>query len=84
MEPTSDQIQHAAYERWLRRGRIHGHHDGDWFGAEKELAFLLNYQTFVEYPLVSAEPRVLDNASIRRAASASGRTVRRRLAGPRR
>ncbi len=66
MEPTSDQIQHAAYERWLRRGRIHGHHDGDWYGAEKELAFLLNYQTFVEYPLVSAEPRVLDNASIRR------------------
>ena len=53
MRPTSDQIQHAAYERWLRRGRIHGHHDTDWYGAEKELAFHLNYRTIAEYPLAS-------------------------------
>jgi hypothetical protein len=66
MGPTSDQIRHAAYERWLRRGRIHGHHDTDWYGAEKELAFLLNYQTIAEYPLASGERRILGDLSIRR------------------
>jgi hypothetical protein len=66
MGPTSDQIQHAAYDRWLRRGRIHGHHDADWYGAEKELAFLLNYRTIAEYPLASEGRQVLGDPSIRR------------------
>jgi hypothetical protein len=66
MEPTSDQVQHAAYERWERRGRIHGYHEADWLGAEKELGFLLNYRTIAGYPLASAERRILGNPSIRR------------------
>ena len=66
MGPTSDQIQHAAYERWERRGRIHGYHNADWYGAERELTFLLNYQTIAEYPLSSEQRRVLGETSIRR------------------
>jgi Protein of unknown function (DUF2934) len=59
MHPTSDQIQFAAYHRWLSRGGRHGHDQSDWLGAEKELKFLLNYQTIVEYCLESDFTRVL-------------------------
>jgi hypothetical protein len=51
MIPTCDQIQRAAYGRWLRRGRIHGHDRDDWYAAEKELAYSLNYRMIAEYPL---------------------------------
>jgi Protein of unknown function (DUF2934) len=51
MVPTTEQVRVAAYERWLRRGRPHGDDRGDWFAAEDELIFTLNYQTIAEYPL---------------------------------
>jgi hypothetical protein len=45
MLPTRDQIERAAYDRWIRRHRAHGHDRHDWLGAENELTYLLNYQT---------------------------------------
>jgi hypothetical protein len=66
MRPTFDQIQHAAYERWERRGRVHGHHEADWYGAEDELAFLMSYRMIAEYPLTSAERRILGDRPVRR------------------
>ncbi len=51
MVPATEQVRQAAYERWVRRGRPHGGDRGDWFAAEDELIFTLNYQTIAEYPL---------------------------------
>ena len=66
MRPTSQQIQHAAYDRWLRRGCSHGLDRDDWHAAEKELSFLLNYRTIAEYPLDSGSRLVLGDTSPRR------------------
>jgi len=51
MLPTDDQIRQAAYDRWLRRGRVHGCDRRDWHAAERELEFSMNYRTIVEYSL---------------------------------
>jgi hypothetical protein len=59
MFPTRDQIEHDAYNRWIRRDRAHGHDRHDWLAAENELTFLLNYGTVVEYPLSPAPPLIL-------------------------
>jgi hypothetical protein len=66
MRPTSDQIRHAAYERWQRRGYTHGRDREDWQAAEKELTFLLNYRTITEYRLDSGARLVLGDTSPRR------------------
>src|SRR4051794_22987655 len=63
MRPTSEQIQHAAYERWLRRGYSHGRDRDDWLAAEKELTFLLNYRTIAEYSLDTGDRSVVGRAS---------------------
>lgn len=63
MRPTSEQIQHAAYERWLCRGYAHGRDRDDWLAAEKELTFLLNYRTIAEYSLGSGDRSVLGKTS---------------------
>ncbi|HZW32181.1 MAG TPA: DUF2934 domain-containing protein [Isosphaeraceae bacterium] len=65
MIPTCDQVQRTAYERWLRRGRVHGQDREDWYAAEKELRFRLNYETIVEYPLVSGQRLVLGDGAVR-------------------
>jgi hypothetical protein len=59
MFPTRDQIERAAYDRWLRRHRRHGHDRNDWIGSEHELTFALNYEVVVEYPLDSSTPLIL-------------------------
>jgi hypothetical protein len=59
MFPTRDQIEHDAYNRWIRRDRAHGHDRHDWLAAENELTFLLNYRTVVEYPLSPAPSLIL-------------------------
>jgi Protein of unknown function (DUF2934) len=51
MFPTEDQVRLAAFDRWRRRGWVHGLDREDWFAAQHELCFSLNYQTIVEYPL---------------------------------
>jgi hypothetical protein len=51
MLPAHDQIERAAYELWLRRGKIHGLDRTDWLAAENDLAFSMNYRSLVEYPL---------------------------------
>ena len=53
MLPSRHLIEHEAYDRWIRRNRAHGYDRHDWLSAEKELTFLLNYKTVVEYPLRS-------------------------------
>jgi hypothetical protein len=56
MLPTRDQIERAAYDRWIRRHRAHGYDRHDWIGAENELTYLLNYQVAAEYALDSSNP----------------------------
>jgi hypothetical protein len=51
MFPNEEQIRLAAFDRWRRRGWLHGFDREDWFAAQDELTFSLNYQTIVEYPL---------------------------------
>jgi Protein of unknown function (DUF2934) len=62
MRPTRDQIERAAYDRWIRRDRAHGHDRDDWIGSETELTFLLNYNTVVEYPLDSSTSLILGDS----------------------
>jgi hypothetical protein len=66
MIPTCDQIRRAAYGRWLRRGRTHGHDREDWYAAEKELTYLLNYRPIVEYPLDGPDQLIPGGFAIRR------------------
>ena len=47
MIPTTQQIEQAAYFRWLNRGSAHGYHDCDWREAEAALDFALNYEILV-------------------------------------
>jgi hypothetical protein len=49
MLPTDDQIRHASYDLWQRRGRVHGSDRQDWYAAERELIFSNNYHTIVDY-----------------------------------
>jgi hypothetical protein len=65
MLPTRDQIERAAYDRWIRRHRAHGHDRDDWIGSENELTYLLNYQTVVEFTLDLASPLNLGNVPAR-------------------
>jgi len=51
MLPTYHEIEHAAYELWLCRGKLHGFDRVDWLAAENELTFSMNYRSIVEYPL---------------------------------
>src|SRR3954466_15966571 len=44
MCPTYDRIERAAYGRWERRGGVHGQDRDDWYAAEQELLFALNYK----------------------------------------
>ncbi len=63
MFPAWEEIQHAAYERWERRGWAHGHDHEDWAAAEMDLAFQQNYRPAAEYPLASTEPVVVGSAA---------------------
>jgi hypothetical protein len=65
MFPTRDQVERTAYDRWLRRGRVHGHDREDWSAAEKELLFLLNYETIAHYPLGLEQRQVLHEGAPR-------------------
>jgi hypothetical protein len=59
MLPTRDQIERAAYDRWLRRHRAHGHDRSDWVGSEHELTYQINFETVAEYPLDPASPLIV-------------------------
>ncbi|MDR3633647.1 MAG: DUF2934 domain-containing protein [Isosphaeraceae bacterium] len=61
MVPTPDQITIAAYHRWLRRGAAHGRDREDWYAAEQELLFSLNYQVIARHALDSAAAVVVGN-----------------------
>jgi len=63
MVPTFDQIQTAAYHRWLRRGEEHGRHRQDWLAAEQDLLFSLNYRVVARYALDDPAPVILGNTS---------------------
>jgi Protein of unknown function (DUF2934) len=65
MFPTHDQIGQAAFDRWLRRGRLHGFDREDWFAAVDELSFNLNYHTIVEYPLDAPGMLILCDRPVR-------------------
>ena len=36
-EPTHEQIAELARKYWVQRGHTDGHHEEDWFRAEKQL-----------------------------------------------
>jgi hypothetical protein len=65
MLPTEDQIRQAAFDRWRRRGWRHGFDREDWFGAQDELMFALNYQMIVEYPLDAPGTLILSDRPTR-------------------
>jgi hypothetical protein len=65
MRPEVEQVRQAAYHRWLRRGRPHGCDREDWFAAEGELTFTLNYQTIAAYSLDGADVRILGDQQLR-------------------
>jgi hypothetical protein len=62
MFPSWDEIERAAYDRWERRGRMHGHDRDDWVAAELDLTFEMNFETVIEYPLAEKTDRVLGAA----------------------
>jgi hypothetical protein len=37
MKPSTDRVAKLAYEKWLKRGCVHGFDLQDWVEAEKEL-----------------------------------------------
>jgi hypothetical protein len=65
MLPTRGQIERAAYDRWIRRHRSHGHDRDDWIGSENDLTYLLNYETVAEFPLDQSSPSILGNDTVR-------------------
>ena len=65
MLPTRDQIERAAYDRWIRRHRAHGYDRDDWIGSENDLTYLLNYQTVVEFPFDASSPLIVGNDAVR-------------------
>lgn len=66
MFPSWSQIEKAAYDRWERRGRIHGHDREDWLAAELDLTFDANFQRLVEYSLAEEADRLLGSGRIAR------------------
>jgi hypothetical protein len=66
VHPTSDAIARAAFDLWQRRGQTHGHDCQDWFAAEADLAFRLNYETVAEYSLRSPLPVILGDPRARK------------------
>jgi hypothetical protein len=66
MFPNRDQIERAAYDRWLRRDQAHGRDRDDWLAAENELTFVLNYTSIALYPLDSPTELVLGDGATRR------------------
>ena len=65
MLPTDDEIRHAAYARWQRRGRTDGGDRQDWYAAERELTFAMNYRTIVDYSLDVPGMLVLGDRPVR-------------------
>lgn len=51
MYPSWGQIEQAAYDRFQRRGWLHGHDQEDWLGAERDLTFGLNYTVLARHKL---------------------------------
>jgi hypothetical protein len=66
MLPTRDQIERAAYHRWLRRGSEHGRDREDWIAAEQDLIFALNYETVARYELNDGANQVLGDPARRK------------------
>jgi hypothetical protein len=65
MFPTHEQVELAAFNRWLRRGQRHGFHRDDWFAAESELSFGMNYETAAHYPLDAPGTFILSDRPVR-------------------
>ncbi|WP_165234519.1 DUF2934 domain-containing protein [Aquisphaera insulae] len=57
MEPSDQQIEKRAYERWERRGWRHGGDLDDWVAARMDLSFELNYRTIVEIEHAEIRPQ---------------------------
>lgn len=58
MRPSREQIEVAAYLRWVRRGFGHGLDREDWAAAEKDLVFAHNYRYVARHKL-AGEPDLL-------------------------
>jgi hypothetical protein len=65
MLPTRQQIEKAAYDRWERRGWIHGYDREDWVAAERDLTFDLNYRTLCQLPLAAGDVPVGEKRLLR-------------------
>ncbi|MDR3621142.1 MAG: DUF2934 domain-containing protein [Paludisphaera borealis] len=83
MFPSWDEIQHAAYERWERRGWSHGADHDDWSAAEMDLVFQKNYRPAAEYPLAASERVVVGSALQPRCRFCERSAPRTKFQGPR-
>ena len=66
MRPTLEQIRTAAYDRWDRRGRVHGFDRIDWQAAERQQRFAVNYRVIAADRLDSDAPRAIGDPVRRR------------------
>ncbi|QEH33902.1 hypothetical protein OJF2_24340 [Aquisphaera giovannonii] len=57
MEPSDQQIEKRAYERWERRRWQHGNDREDWIAARMDLVFDLNYATIAEIERGESRPK---------------------------
>jgi hypothetical protein len=83
MFPSREEIQHAAYERWERRGWAHGADHEDWAAAEMDLTFQKNYRPAAEYPLAASERVVVGSVMQPRCRFCERSAPRARFQGPR-
>ena len=83
MLPSPEQIQVAAYHRWMNRGGHHGHHDADWAAAEQELLFALNYRVIARHRLDGIAPQYLGDADDPRCRFCERTPPRAEFDGPR-
>ncbi|WP_435018736.1 DUF2934 domain-containing protein [Tundrisphaera sp. TA3] len=83
MFPSPDQIQVAAYHRWMNRGGHHGYHDSDWAAAEQELLFALNYRVIARHRLDGIAPQYLGDEDEPRCRFCERTAPRATFAGPR-
>lgn len=82
MRPTSEGIRLAAYERWERRGRVHGFDRADWLAAERQQRFARNYRVVAADRLDTDAPRAVGHPTRRRCRFCGQGAPRAAFGGP--
>jgi hypothetical protein len=83
MFPSRDQVEFAAYHRWLRRGGAHGADREDWLAAEHELLFAFNYKVIIRRRLDGVPRQYLGHEEDRCCRFCEGSAPQVRFSAPR-